>query len=466
MQSRPARHHRFRFIDLGTFGGHNSLTNGGSVVINEHNVVVGAADTATPCPFFPDAPVSMPFKWSNGVKTILPLLPGGCTGFPIAINDHSLVVGVADDGVIDPATGFPEIHAVVWRGRTITDLGTFGGANSLAGAVNSRGQITGVAQNAEPEPFNFGELIGLPSSTLWRGFLWENGVMRDLGTLGGPDAAVTGDLALNQRGQITGISFIDDVINPVTGVPTLDSFLWDDGFVDLGTLGGAFTNAFTINNRGQVSGFSDLAGDLEAHAFRWSRGRLRDLGTLGGSFAGGGWINDSGVVIGASTTPGDTAVRGVIWRGRGIEELGTLDGDDCSDAFVVNAKSQVIGPSFNCNGNESSGYLWDDGKLLDLNAFVPPTSNVHVIVSKYINDRGMITGAGVFPNGDEHAVLFIPCNDDGDDCRDGSQGIGPAASGRAVSSVSESRPAQTLQEIESGFLNRRAVRHPIARSTK
>jgi hypothetical protein len=77
---------------------------------------------------------------------------------------------------------------------------------------------------------------------------------------------------------------------------------------------------------------------------------------------------------------------------------------------------------------------------------------VHVIVSKYINDRGLITGAGVFPNGDEHAVLFIPCNDDGDDCRDGSQGIGAAASGRAVSSVSESRPAQTLQEVESGSL--------------
>jgi probable HAF family extracellular repeat protein len=441
------------------------LTNGGSVVINEHNVVVGAADTATSCPFFPDAFVSIPFKWSNGATTKLPLLPGGCSGFPIAINEHGVIVGVADDGVIDPATGSPEIHAVVWRGTTITDLGTFGGANSLAGAVNDRGQITGVAQNAEPDLFNFGNLIGLPSSTQWRGFLWEDGVMRDLGTLGGPDAAVTGDLALNERGQIAGISFTDEVINPVTGVPTLDSFLWNDGFVDLGTLGGTFTNAFTINNRGQVSGYSDVAGDLEAHAFRWSKGRLQDLGTLGG-FAGGGWINDAGVVIGASTTPGDTAVRGVIWRGRGIEELGALDGDDCSDAFVVNAKSQVIGPSFSCNGNESSGYLWDDGVLLDLNAFVPPTSKLHVIVSKYINDRGMITGAGVLPNGDEHAVLFIPCNDNGHDCRGGSQGVRAGATGRRVSSPRELPPAQTLGEIESGFINRRVARQRIAGSAR
>src|SRR5262249_48210080 len=89
-QERTANEHptsvvRYRFIDLGTFGGPNSFTNGSSVVINESGTVVGAADTDIPCPYFPDFLISPAFKWKKGVMTPLPRLPGGCGGFPIAI---------------------------------------------------------------------------------------------------------------------------------------------------------------------------------------------------------------------------------------------------------------------------------------------------------------------------------------------------------------------------------------------
>src|SRR5437588_514051 len=57
------------------------------------------------------------------------------------------------------------------QGYTVTDLGTLGGSTSRAGAINQSGQVIGDAM--------------LPGDAVTHAFLWENGVMRDLGTLGG-----------------------------------------------------------------------------------------------------------------------------------------------------------------------------------------------------------------------------------------------------------------------------------------
>src|SRR5437870_351738 len=74
--------------------------------------------------------------------------------------------------------------------------------------------------------------------------------------------------------------------------------------VDLGTLGGSFSDAFGVNNRGEVVGFSTVSGDVSLHAFLWQNGLLTDLGILGppdalpSSIAVA--INDAGEVVGAS----------------------------------------------------------------------------------------------------------------------------------------------------------------------
>jgi len=59
---------------------------------------------------------------------------------------------------------------------------------------------------------------------------------------------------------------------------------------DLGTLGGTFSIAFGINDRGQIDGFSTIPGDMSTHAFVLNHGVMTDLGTLGGpnSIAGTG----------------------------------------------------------------------------------------------------------------------------------------------------------------------------------
>jgi len=223
---------------IGSFGGVNTFTNGGRVVLNDRGLVVGASDTTATCPYFPAAFISPAFKWQNGRMAELPRLPGGCSGFGIAVNDRALIVGVADNGVIDPFTEQPEGRAVVWDGDEVLDLGTFGGTESLAGGLNQRGWVVGGAENTEPDPFNFGGNVvgGLPSPTAWHAFLWTGGAIQDLGTLGGPDSFAE---HVNDKGEVAGISFTNSTPNPTTGVPTVAPFLWENGKIrNLGSFGG------------------------------------------------------------------------------------------------------------------------------------------------------------------------------------------------------------------------------------
>jgi len=53
-------------------------------------------------------------------------------------------------------------------------------------------------------------------------------------------------------------------------------------FTDLGTLGGTYSEAVGINNKGWIAGSSTTTGDQVIHAALWQNGKLTDLGTLGG----------------------------------------------------------------------------------------------------------------------------------------------------------------------------------------
>ena len=113
----------------------------------------------------------------------------------------------------------------LWNHHKITDLGTLGGSFSLADSINDRGEIGGGAENTNPDPDNFGgAATGLPSPTQWHATLWRNGIPMDLGTLGGPDSFGV----VNDRGQVAGNSYTNSIVNPETGIPTIDPFFWEN----------------------------------------------------------------------------------------------------------------------------------------------------------------------------------------------------------------------------------------------
>ena len=298
----------------------------------------------------------------------------------------------------------------------MVSLGTLGGNQSAALSINNRGQAIGIAANTIPDPFS---LAGF--GTLTRAFLWVNGVMRDLGTLGGSDSF---GQYVNQRGQVAGFSYTDSTPNDTTGIPTFHPFLWENGrMIDLGTFGGTVGSVSGLNNRGQVVGDATTSGDEFDHPFLWERGTLTDLGTFGGGNGLATGLNEAGEVVGVADLPGGLLPSGphnaFLWKNGVMTDLGNLG--TTSFAHSINSKGQVVGASrVSRVPSQVSAFLWEKGgPMIDLNTLVPANSSLHLAYAKRINDRGEISGTGVPPgvSVDDidtlgHVFLLIPVGEE------------------------------------------------------
>ena len=118
------------------------------------------------------------------------------------------------------------------------DLGTLGGSDSAALAVNARGQVVG-----------YSSMTRYGAET--HAFFWtQAGGMIDLGTLGGMNSLAE---AVNDRGQVVGWS--DTPADTGVGVACCSvsrAFSWTQagGMLDLGTLGGSSSTALAVNASG------------------------------------------------------------------------------------------------------------------------------------------------------------------------------------------------------------------------
>jgi probable HAF family extracellular repeat protein len=487
-QHHKPRHHTYRLIDLGTFGGPNSLLNTGDppnfpnfTILSRAGVIAAVAETPNPDQFAPnfcfvDCNIGYVFRWQNGVASNLGALPENpATGFQTAcldcnwsswaysIADDGLVVGQSEDNGFDPLLGAPAYLAVLWKNGKIVNLGTLGGYESTAGGVNNRGDVVGAALNSITDPFPgrcpYCAYFIFGNATESHAFLWQDGKMRDLGTLGGPDSIA---FFVNENGQVAGASDVDFESNPVTGGPTVHPFLWDQGqMLDLtesrgAKFGGTYGTVSAMNNQGQVTGTMNLTGDLTWHSFLWSRGSMTDLGTLGGTVTSALWMNEAGHIVGRSDVTEICKTCGpnnqkqlphpFLWKDGAMVDLGLLYADTGGAAVSVNARDQVVGHTAPCThiarDHSCDGvyhpFLWENGTIVDLQALVRPSSDITLIDARDINDRGEIAAFGVLPNGDQHAVLLVPDGDCDDDCNAGLVGHNSAA------------PAQPLEAAQQG----------------
>jgi probable HAF family extracellular repeat protein len=210
--------------------------------------------------------------------------------------------------------------------------------------------------------------------------------MQTIGTLPGKSSSVA-----------SGINALGQVVGHAGDLTANDkAFLWDSGVMqDIGTLGGTMAQAMSINDASQVVGRSRVIGG-SLHAFLWEGGVMQDLGTLGGADSGATDINSSGQIVGGSRTASGE-YHAFLWGDGVMQDLGTLPGTSTGTATGINSKGQVVG-IMQSGGPTPNNYafLWDKGTMLDLCVLSNCTAQGwdYLLQANDINEAGDIIGVG------------------------------------------------------------------------
>jgi probable HAF family extracellular repeat protein len=258
----------------------------------------------------------------------------------------------------------------------VIDLGTLGGSLSIAFGINDRGFVEGFST--------------VPGDASLHAFVWHDGVMVDLRTLGGPNSqAIFGP---NESVQVAGVSetstpdpYGEDFCGFGTHLICVP-FFWQAGIMKpLDTLGGNNGQGQDINNRGEIAGWAETKTPdpfcpapqiLQFKPAIWKNSEIKKLRTFPGDLEGVAFsLNDQGQAVGASGACAafdpDYGVplqpqHALLWEQGKIVNLGSLGGTVNNAAFVINNAGQVGGTSGLPGNSINHAFLWQNGHITDL----------------------------------------------------------------------------------------------------
>ena len=361
---------RYTVIELGTLGGTYSQ----AFYVNNKGVASGEASLA-------DGNWHA-ILWEGPFKRDLGTLGGLSSSVFNSPNDIGQAVGEAETSDSDPngedfcgfkASGAPSSGTCLgflWEHGSMNPLSTLGGYNGAASMINNRGEVVGNAENTTLDSTcpTYNPAQGQYQVLQDKPVVWKNGQIEELATYGGdPDGFA---IAINDSGQVAGASGACSAFNTINGLylSPVHALLWQNGAVtDLGSLGGAFGNqAHNINNRGQVVGVSNLAGNTVFHGFVWS-------------------------------------------QRTGMQDVPPLPGDTYSAALSINDAGEVGGVSLDATGSILRAFVVLNGAPTDLNTLIPADSPLQLQGACAINSRGEIAGLAVEKStGEYRGYLAIP----------------------------------------------------------
>jgi probable HAF family extracellular repeat protein len=291
----------------------------------------------------------------------------------------------------------------------VTNLPSFGGSSSAGSSINNRGWIAG-----------FSNLTG---DQVQHAALWRDGVLVDLGTLGGPNSGVEWPVK-NNRGIIAGIS---QTAQPdplaenwscaaffpaatATGHQCL-GFAWQNGVMQpLPTLGGTNGFATGVNNEGEIVGWAENTVHdptcvapqvLQFRAVVWGPdpGQIRQLPPLrGDTVSAATALNDHGQVVGISgicdrAVGRFSAIHAVFWQNGKPIDLGSLGGVAWNTPMAINEQGDIVGFA---NDSAAAGghfaahaFLWTSATGMRDLGTLPGDSTSQALG---INGRGQIVG--------------------------------------------------------------------------
>lgn len=282
-----------------------------------------------------------------------------------AINDNSQIVGYSYY-----STG-THPHAFLYENGSIRSLGSLGG-DTIGYDINNNGDIVG-SDTIGQGPF------------IHRSFIYTQGSISNLGINGGA-------CGINTSGQIVGDG----------------GFLYENGSIThLGNLGGDYCEAYKINECGQVVGYSKT-NTGERHAFLYENGLMSDLGTLGGDYSRARNINNAGLIVGFSTNAFDLS-HAFLYENDTMIDLGTLGGNS-SQAEAINDNGIIVGWSELSPGDSTNYYAfcYMNDTMYNLNDLISPDSGWVLRSASDINNLGQIVGWGFNGDAFAHAFLMTP----------------------------------------------------------